>query len=208
MVICRGTSKDIGAIARVHVQSFSGFYLTDLGDGFLREYYRTVLLYPGGIMLVARVEEQTSGFAVGFMNPPGFYRCLRSRRLRLAISALPALLRRPALLPGLVGRARAVTQSGAGRAPPGECELASIAVAPGLQGKGIGAQLIRTFVSQARALGGDRVSLSTDAEDNDAANCFYHSLGFQIRKTYSAPGRRVMHRYEMNLGQAGGEEAA
>ena len=74
---------DAREIAKLHTQAFPGFFLTQLGDRFLTGYYKCVEAYPGGILLVARNKDSTAaGFAAGFLDPPAFYRFLRSRGAR------------------------------------------------------------------------------------------------------------------------------
>lgn len=190
----------------IHVRAFEHFFLTQLGPMFLREYYRAVYKYDAGITLVACSPDLGSveGFAAGFVDPPAFYAHLRSRRLRLAFAALPQLLRNPALLPRLLGNARRVTRNGLQAPSSRESELASIAVSPLAQGKGLGKLLVKAFLAQSRRFGADCVSLTTDAYGNDRVHGFYQTLGFRVRETFIAQGNRHMDRYEVALtsGQA------
>ena len=204
MIVRTAELCDLGAIAQIHVEAFEDFFLTRLGPTFLREYYRTVLEYQAGIMLVASTTDtETQGFAAGFANPLAFYRFLRSRRLRLAIAALPGLLRRPSLFARTVGSARRVARGNRHVPSASEVELSSIAAAPSAQRKGLGTTLTRAFISRSRVMGARRVSLTTDADGNDPVNRFYLSLGFQISQTFQSQRRRRMHCYSLILDGVG-----
>lgn len=200
MPIRPATRDDVPALVSIHLQAFERFFLTQLGPAFLHEYYRAVHKHSSGIALVASSAGEVQGFVAGFVDPSSFYRRLRSRRFHLAMSALPGLLRRPALLPRLLDNMRRANQNGSRNSSPRESELASIAVLPSVQGKGVGRLLVQAFVSQSQALGADCVSLTTDADANDTVNRFYLQLGFRIDEVFHSGGNRRMHRFKCDLG--------
>ena len=204
MIVRHAELGDLASIVRVHMVAFDGFFLTRLGPWFLREYYRTVWEDEAGILLVVSMADSARvvGFCVGFVDSAAFYRRLRARRVRLALAALPGLLRRPSLLPRLFSNAERLEGNDRSSGSARDSELASLGVLPAFQGAGIGRALVQAFISQSRALGADRVSLTTDAEQNARVNGFYQSLGFQICETYVAQGNRRMHRYECTLSRA------
>src|SRR5258708_4024260 len=98
------TQGDVAAVARLHMRAFPGFFLTSLGDRFLRYYYRMFPKYGGTIALVAETASgDIAGFAVGAANAPGFYRrLLRRHWYGFALRGLPALARRPLSAPRLL----------------------------------------------------------------------------------------------------------
>ena len=75
----------------------------------------------------------------------------------------------------------------------------SIAVHPECQRQGVGNQLLQAFLDEARQRGLDHVSLTTDAENNDAVNKFYQKLGFNNYRAYVTPEKRVMNEYVIHL---------
>src|SRR5512137_384230 len=87
--------SDVDALVTVHMAAFPFFYLTGLGSAFLAEYYSLARRYERGIAVGAFEGTTLAGFAVGFADPPQFYRRLREAKVRLAVAALPALLRDP-----------------------------------------------------------------------------------------------------------------
>ncbi len=193
---------DLAAIARVHVRAFDGFFLTLLGEGFLREYYRLTLEHDGGLLLVAESEGQVTGFASGFLRPVAFYERLSRSKWRLAPAILRAVLRRPSTLGRILGAARHVGGREAAKAPwDGDpAELASIGVDPAHGGHGIGTALLEAFASSAGKSGADYVYLTTDADHNDGVNAFYARNGFDLVTSYTAAGERKMNLYASRLG--------
>jgi ribosomal protein S18 acetylase RimI-like enzyme len=182
---------DLKLLAQIHRAAFRGFFLPKLGPRFLSAYYRCVLEYAGGILLGARREGELVGFVAGFAQPQAFYAALRARRLRLALAAAPALIRRPSLLARMAGNYRRTGSPGPPRAGT-PVELSSLAVLPDWAGQGIGAELVGAFCAESRRRNGSEVVLTTDAHDNDVVNRFYQSLGFSCLRTFEAqPGRAL-----------------
>lgn len=200
--------SDLLSLTNTHQAAFQGFFLTSLGTRFLREYYATVMSYRRGILLVNLATEadevkpgEINGFVAGFIAPADFYSHLRTRRGALAISVLPALIKSPSLLSRLMQN---MSQAG-NKAMGGEheqealCELSSIGVDPQCAGQGIGKRLAAAFHEHAQKNGARRVVLTTDAQGNDTVNAFYRSLGYEIARTFEAPGQRQMHEYHRVL---------
>ncbi len=77
--------------------------------------------------------------------------------------------------------------------------LASIVVDPDWAGRGIGAELARTWRRRAAARGVRRAYLLTDARDNAAVHSFYESLGWVVLDEFTTPQGRLMTRYGTDL---------
>src|SRR5512143_3790547 len=106
----RSETSGIGEIVEVHVDAFPQFFMTQLGRPFLRQYYRCVEAYPLGILLTETSPSGCVGFVAGFVDPTGFYRELRRRRLRLGVAALAGVVARPRrLVTAMVNYRRAGT---------------------------------------------------------------------------------------------------
>jgi ribosomal protein S18 acetylase RimI-like enzyme len=180
----------LDAVVAVHQAAFPGFFMTQLGPRFLREYYRCVLDVPAGILLTETKDGACVGFVAGFVDPAAFYSELRRRRARLGLAALRGIVSRPRRLMTMManyGRA-----GNAARAPleADTAELSSVAVVPAAAGQGIGFRLVRAFIDAAASAGARRVVLTTDAYGNDAVNRFYQRLGFVCTGTSEVrPGR-------------------
>lgn len=173
-------AADLPQVAQVHSIAFKGFFLDAMGQPFLRAYYGVVLRYPDSIALVAQYSSgSVVGFAVGFVDPGGFYAFLKRQWARLLPGACYALLRRPQLLGRIVLsnlRVRKKSKAPAGPAEAGTIELASIASAT--RASGVGSRLVEAFLEQAGRTRGTRVALTTDMNDNQAVQQFYRKHGF------------------------------
>lgn len=192
---------DLPAVARVHLASFPGFFLTALGPAVLRAYYRLVLEYEQGVLLVAESRAGLAGFAAGFVDPAAFYRRMAARKWRFAWLVLIRLVTRPTLLPSLLAKrqrlARPAPLSQSSRKD--SCELASLAVHPAHAGQGLGKELVRAFLDVARRRKAAHVYLTTDARHNEAVNAIYQRLKFRLARTFEAPGRRLMNEYVLSI---------
>jgi glycosyltransferase involved in cell wall biosynthesis/ribosomal protein S18 acetylase RimI-like enzyme len=188
------TPADLPAIVDIHRESFRNFFLTRLGPDFLLRYYRLVLSYPAGIVLVSGHPTSIAGFACGFVDPATFYRLMWRTRLAFAAPVLSSLVRHPSLVTKVIDGVRRI-QAPPVEWPPRSCELSSIAVAPEHSGNGFGKALIAAFLAHAQSMDARRIYLTTDAEGNDAANDFYRSAGFQQTRRFVQGEGRWMNEY-------------
>ena len=195
------THDDLKALATLHQAAFPAFYLTSLGGGFLRLYYRAVLECDGGVLLVSQHDSGLTGFVAGYLDPEGFHAHLRRYRLRALITILPKFVINPGLLPRTIRRFRQPRPPELEKAGPAVCELSSIAVAPSAQGTGTGRDLLVAFFEAARKLGANEVRLTTDALENDAVNRFYSRAGFQLHCQFSSYEGRQMNEYRLILSE-------
>lgn len=187
--------SDVRECADLHVRSFPGFFLSQLGPRFLQEFYRGFLGEPSAITAVARTPEGTLlGTVVGSTQPAGFFsRLLRRRLLGFVLASLVAVLRRPTATPRLL---KAVFYRGQ---VPIEAEgalLSSICVEPRSQSTGTGSRLIKEFERAAHAAGMGAY-LVTDRDDNEAANAFYRRNGWHLAGQYETPEGRRMNCYAL-----------
>lgn len=196
-VECRQmTVADIDDVVEIHLTAFKGFFLSRMGRGFLRVYYRTVLNFDASIAYIAneRAPSHIVGFVVGFHTPQEFYTKLSKQKHKLLPHIALAILRDPRLLiPILHNKTRVTSQS-----TPSEqtVELSSIAV-NGL-GKGVGNKLLNAFIQQVQNSGGQRVSLTTDTKGNDAVLAFYEKNQFNL-VSYEMRGNRQLCHYIREL---------
>ncbi len=186
---------DIPAIARLHVQAFTGFFLTSLGQAFLRELYTGFLTQPSGILIVARQQSEIIGFAAGTTAPETFFSGLRRRRwASFLLKATPAVLINPVpVVKKLVG-----ALFYRGDAPQSSCSgalLSSIGVSPQFHGQAIGDALMAAFEKAAAKAGAESVYLTTDADSNERVNAFYRRNAYRIDCRFLQQKRRPMIRY-------------
>ncbi|MHB8868333.1 MAG: GNAT family N-acetyltransferase [Thermoleophilia bacterium] len=187
--------NDLAAVAHIHIVAFPGFFLTQLGYRFVREYYRLVYEYDDGILIVARDGGTPSGFAAGFLDPPRFHRFMIAHSGRLATLALMAVLARPSLLASCAKAVRRVAQASRTTSfqPPAPfVELSSIAVLPSSQGLGSGRKLVARFCWEAGQREARFIRLKTDAVGNERTNLFYVEAGFRrVGSVIRSDGRKM-----------------
>ena len=191
-------ASDVPDVARLHKESFPGFFLSELGEPFLRQFYRGHLQDPSAVSVVLRNETgRPTGCVVGTTEPAGFYRRLLMRRwLGFALGGARAALARPAALPRLL---KAVRYRGGAHSSEAGALLSSICLTPALQGTGEGSRLLKEWEAAVAARGIPRAYLATDAIDNDGVNAFYARHGWSLLETYCTTEGRQMNRYTREL---------
>lgn len=189
-------AADVNVLAALHRKAFPGFFLSSLGEPFLREFYRGFLLDPTAITVVLRdFDGAVLGCAVGTTEPSGFFtRLLRRRWLGFARASVGAILRQPTVSLRLV---RAMAYRG-GEASGCDALLSSICVAPEMRG-GSGSLVLFAWEQQAATLGARSAYLTTDAEQNELVNRFYRGRGWSLEATFVTPEGRRMNRYTKEL---------
>jgi len=191
--------KYIRQIVDIHARAFPKFFLTFLGRGFLREFYRSFLKEENGISYIAVDDpgEVVLGVIVGPVSPEVFYKKLVIWRWwAFGFSSLGAVLKNPSIFKRLL---RALKYRGK---QPGSSEyalLSSIAVAPEAQGLGVGKALLKTWVEEAKRRKCRGVYLTTDSLDNEAVNHFYQRAGWILEGTFLTPEGRSMNRYVLSF---------
>jgi len=177
----------------VHLEAFAGHTLSLLGARFLELYYEQLRRDSAGITLVAARNNEIIGFAAGAMNPQGFYsRLLKRRWFAFMLAALPGALRHPKLIPRLLN-----TPTYPANLPAGEelANLSSIAVRPNVKGAGVGARLMREFLTQAKQRGATCVMWGTKKYDT-VANRFYQKFGYsEVREFRDTRGEEILEYY-------------
>uniref|UniRef100_A0A7C3MKY5 GNAT family N-acetyltransferase n=1 Tax=Dictyoglomus thermophilum TaxID=14 RepID=A0A7C3MKY5_DICTH len=189
--------SDIDRIVEIHKKAFPNFFMTQLGDKFLKKYYELVLSYSLNIFLAIEEEKYIVGFIAGFFNSSYFYSLLKKHKFDLGLAILPTLFIKPWLI--LVIWGNFIRVSNLSKEKPIKtmniCELASIAVDPNYTGRGLGKMLVKTFLEISKKMGAKFVYLTTDAKNNDAVNYFYQSLGFELYRTFRTRLGRIMNEY-------------
>jgi ribosomal protein S18 acetylase RimI-like enzyme len=186
--------EDISAVAAVHLASFQNFFLTFLGRAFLERLYLEVLGERGAVFWIAEsADGALIGFAAGVPDLPAFYRrAARQKWFAFGLASLPAVLRRPAIIPRLWRALRAGDETDGTSCP---ATLMSIAVAPAAKGAGTGKALIAVFLGEMGRQGALQVCLLTDRDHNEATIGFYEGLGFQRTREYQTREGRWIREY-------------
>ena len=183
------------SLARVHLDTFEGYFLTRMGERFLREYYRCYLFSEHGIGFVALpadAESDVVGFVTGADDSAAFYdQAFRRRFWALAIAAAMRCLRVPRVIPEVwARRSKALRRdesrgSENHRSHPAQgldlpsASLISIGVDAHHRRQGIAKRLVSTFVQDLRNRDVSAVTLSV-FQSNMAARAFYEDMGWQL----------------------------
>jgi len=194
-------ADDLDDVVAMHIAAFPGFLMSLLGPSFLRKYYQSVLDSQGHIFVGAfRPEGQLVGFIAGFANPPEFYRLFRRRKKQMMAAAFFHVAFRPAIWKRVLENMRQVqTRGHVADGADRIAELASLAVDPESPRRGYGRLLVNVFLQHARQRCLQRVTLTTDAADNEPVNAFYRRMGFCCSGTFQRAGGRVMNSYSYEI---------
>jgi len=191
--ICEMILDDVPSVVDVHLASFTFFFLSSLGAGFLRELYKSILMDETHIAFVCTNEREVLGFVAGSTHPVGFYgRALKQNWLGFVIASILPIIKNPMMAIRLWRRL--IAKRGT-RFDCRDALLMSVAVTPNRQGNGIGRQLVSKFLEEAGSRGCVSVTLTTDALENDSVNRFYRSMKFQLSNEFTTSEGRRMNEY-------------
>jgi len=200
---------DVGELARVHLETGirqpAGFMFR-LGRRFLEEYYRTILLEKGTVILCAESEGKIVGFISGSLRAEERVPGLRKRRLRLALAALPAILRSPSLA------FQAFERQKSGSAEKGEGFIVQSGAhqeywAWAASGTAGSLLLQKKWLSIMQILGADRVTCEVD-KVNELSEMAHRVCGARRLTSLKTPdGReRLLLCYDLKPVDAGNEQ--
>ena len=189
---------DIDAIVRIHEQAFPSFFLTKLGSAFLRLYYKSVMDHSDGVLLVCKKDDVPIGLCAGTVLSAGFNkRLIKANFFQYGIESLKLLFSKPKSLIRLM---KNMSKEDSSVGDNGEyAELLSIAVDPTVQRSGAGKTMLLDLENEIKKKGGEKLSLTTDFENNEKAIGFYKSLGYNEWYDFTTYPNRRMWRLIKNL---------
>jgi len=192
--ICAMEEDHVDCIVEMHMKCFPGFFLTSLGKGFLKQYYKSLLQSERSVALIITDDaEEPRGFVTGVINPSGFYmELLRTHWYRFFVLSLLEALKRPKIVPRLL---RALAKPKLSISNENVAELTSICVDPEYENIGYGKALVQAFSNEVRKKECKEIVLYTDADKNERVNSFYKDLGFIVARSFTTPEGRNMHEY-------------
>ena len=189
----------INDIVSIHLNTFTGFFLTFMGRRFLNLMYRSYAEYMDSGILVAFEEEKPVGFLAYSGDLCGLYKYMIKKRLiQFGWYSLGAFFRKPTVFMRLV---RAFLKPGETKREEKYVELASIGVDPNVKLKGVGSRLIDALKAQVDFSEYAYITLETDAVNNEGANHFYKKNGFVLEREFVTNEGRKMFEYRYR-GQA------
>lgn len=198
MTIRNADVNDVEGIVRIHCSAFKGFFLTSLGVGFLKFYYLNFVRSKETVTLVAEDGNRVVGFSAATTNCKGFNsRLIKSNLFSFGMLALKLVFTNPKALLRLV---KNLTKKSSEIDDNEEyAELYSIGVDLSQQGKGIGKLMLTETEVALMHKGVEKVSLTTDYNDNEQAIGFYKSMGYKTLYEFVTYPNRKMYRFIKTL---------
>ena len=189
---------EIVQVVSIHKKAFNDFFLTQLGDKFLWLYYYSVSNNKNGILIGYYEGENLLGFSGATTLSRGFYKTLvKDNFVKFAFIGIKLIFTKPNSLLRIL---KNFSKSDISIRDDGNyAELLSIGVNPGIQGRGIGKQLLSELENQLVKNEIKQLSLTTDYYKNDKAIGFYKSMGYEIMYEFTAYPDRKMYRLIKNL---------
>jgi ribosomal protein S18 acetylase RimI-like enzyme len=193
MEIRKILKEDLHEVVEVHKVSFKGFFLTELGDHFLKIYYDCVRKDERGLLIGFYDEGQLYGFCAATTLSKGFNAHLvKTNIFRFSLIGIRLLLTR---IPSLVRLFKNLSKTDSTIHNEGNyAELLSIGVSDKKQGQGIGKKLLIQLENEMRLRGCADLSLTTDYHNNEKTIQFYKGLGYTIFYDFIAYPNRKMYR--------------
>ena len=196
-IIIREVKSDetslIDDIVTIHLNAFTGFFLTFMGRGFLNQMYQSYCEHDESGLLVA----EDGGKAVGFLaysgDFSGLYKyMIKTRLFAFAFYSIGAFCRRPSAFLHIL---RAFLKPSEVKREEKYVELSSIGVDPNFKSNGIGTQLIDKLKQSVDFERFAYITLETDALNNEGAIHFYEKNGFIKERTYETEEGRKMFEF-------------
>lgn len=185
--------KLINDIVTIHLNTFTGFFLTFMGRGFLNQMYTSYCDYEEAGLLVAEEDGKAIGFLAYSSNFSGLYKfMIKTRLIRFGWYSIGAFFRRPSAFMHIIS---AFLKPGEAKREEKYVELSSIGVDPNIKSKGIGSLLIDSLKHKVDFTKFAYINLETDAVDNEGAIHFYEKNGFVRERTFETDEGRKMYEY-------------
>ncbi|MGH8068513.1 MAG: hypothetical protein ACRERE_25415 [Candidatus Entotheonellia bacterium] len=186
--------SDAPQIARAYKTCYNSApnaFLPTLGERFLRQYHRILLSEPASIGLVAEDDAgKVVGFACGTLDASSHLARLKKAKWKLALSALPAIVKNPKLIRAMRERMSAPSASSGenGFVVANGCRLESWGWIESNRAGGQSIQLLRAWLDTSRALGARDIWLEVD---QDHVGRIHKMMGAQpYREVVTRDGRR------------------
>lgn len=185
--------KLVKEVVDVHLSAFPNFFLSTLGAGFLRTYYRCFVEHKNGNLIVATMDDKVVAFAAATSECRGFNTSLLKKNLfAFGCRFLVLLFTKPMAIVHLANNMTKTSEEVEDNED--YAELYSIGTIAVVQGKGIGTKLMERLEVRLKKQGVEKVSLTTDYVDNDATLSFYKKNGYEVLYEFLTYPNRKMYR--------------
>jgi ribosomal protein S18 acetylase RimI-like enzyme len=192
--IRKANVKDANELALLHLQIFNNFFMSSLGHGFLKSYYKTALKFSNTICLVSiDGNDNIQGFVLGRVRTKGYLKKLLIRGLpTFLMQGIILIFTNPKALLRLAKNLEKKDRKSYFKDKQDYSEIGLIGVKPELKGRGIGHQLLTVFEEEVKEQGAKKLSLTTDYFNNEHTLKVYKAWGFKIYYDFiSYPNRRM-----------------
>ena len=183
----------INDIVSIHLNTFTGFFLTFMGGGFLNQMYSSYCDHEESGLLVAEEDGKAVGFLAYSGNFSGLYKfMIKTRLIPFGWYSVGAFFRRPSAFMHII---KAFLKPSEVKRDEKYVELSSIGVDPTIKSKGVGSLLIDDLKKIVDFNKFAYITLETDAVNNDGAIHFYEKNGFVRERMYETDEGRKMFEY-------------
>lgn len=185
--------KLINDIVTIHLNTFTGFFLTFMGRGFLKQLYCSYCEHDESGLLVAEENGKVVGFLAYSGNFSGLYKfMIKTRLIPFGWYSAGAFFRRPSAFMHII---KAFLKPSEVKREEKYIELSSIGVDPVIKNKGVGSRLIDELKQIVDFNKFAYITLETDAINNDGAIHFYEKNGFVKERMFETDEGRKMYEY-------------
>ena len=192
--------EDVDSIVDIHLQAFKNFFLSSLGEDFLKFYYSCFIKNKDAVVLIAKDNDRIVGFAAATALCRGFNTALIKQNLfSFSLVGLKLFVTNPKALVRLARNMTKKSDEVQSEEDYAELYSNSIGVAPEGQGKGVGKELLSRMEQELLKRKVDKLSLTTDYYDNDRTIGFYKAMGYGVLYVFTAYPERKMYRMIKNL---------
>jgi hypothetical protein len=206
-------SRRLAQVHRVCAAEQPESFTDRLGGAFLRQYYRVLLADRQSVVLclVDDVDpERILGFATGTLDAAESNRTLRRNRVRLAIGALLAIMRRPGLVRGIASRYRSTGGASGDEGYVVNEGARSIywAVLPEARKGAAALSLMKKWLALMRTMGAGEIATEVNESNAPVAQA-HRLLGAELVKKVVTPDgmRRMFMQYPAPAGREGRRDA-
>ena len=183
--------KIIDEIVTIHLNTFTGFFLTFMGRGFLRQMYQSYCDHEESGLLVAEGDGKTVGFLAYSSDFSGLYKfMIKTRLVQFGWYSMGAFFRRPSAFLHII---KAFLKPSEVKRKEKYVELSSIGVDPNVKSKGGGSKLIEKLKKLVDFEEYAYITLETDAVNNEGAIHFYEKNGFIRERMFVTDEGRKMY---------------
>ena len=90
--IRRAVNVDLESIVKIHISAFPGFFLTKMGERFLKLYYYGYLEREETLLVAINSSNDLIGFVAGLKDSEGYYRYLKKHWYKFVFPVTLAML--------------------------------------------------------------------------------------------------------------------